>query len=195
MERLRQPDAFGVQRDLVAELLREPAVALLAAETRHGGIWLANSGGEARVLVDVDRDAMAYEQITGDPLIMGRSWSASPREWLEATWDGAFPDAPFQLHDQFRSHRSGDLLVIAREGYDFRARYEVPEHKAGHGSLIRGHMQTPVWSSLPLPEAPLRTVDLFPSMLSWLGAPIPPGIDGELIWQPGVEPAPIPAMV
>jgi hypothetical protein len=111
---------------------------------------------------------------------------------LEATWDGPFPDAAFHLLDQFRSPRSGDLLAIAREGYDFRQRFEVPEHKAGHGSLIRAHMQTPVWSSQPVPSAPLRTVDLFPSMLSWLGVPSPDNIDGEAVWHPG-EPAAIAA--
>jgi hypothetical protein len=46
-------------------------------------------------------------------------------------------------------------------------------------------MQTPVWSSAPLPAEPIRTVDLFPAMLSWLGEAIPPGLDGEPIWLPG----------
>ena len=90
-----------------------------------------------------------------------------------------------QLLDQFRSARTADLLVVGREGYDFRRRFEVPEHKAGHGSLIRAHMQVPIWSNAPLPNGPLRTVDLFPSMLQWLGEPIPEGIDGQLRWQPG----------
>ena len=43
----------------------------------------------------------------------------------------------FQLLDQFRARRTGELLVVAREGYDFRDRFEVPEHRAGHGSLMR----------------------------------------------------------
>jgi hypothetical protein len=129
-----------------------------------------------------------YQPLSGDPLMAGGAWSASPREWLEATWDGPFPDAPFHLMDQFRSRRSGDLLVVAREGYDFRARFEVPEHRAGHGSMIRPHMQTPVWSSHPIPPAPLRTVDLFPAMLGWLGVRVPDNIDGEPVWLPG-EPA------
>jgi hypothetical protein len=60
----------------------------------------------------------------------------------------------------------------------------VPEHKAGHGSLIRAHMQTPVWSSHPIPPAPLRTVDLFPAMLGWLGITPPLEIDGEAVWTP-----------
>ena len=74
---------------------------------------------------------------------------------------------------------------MAREGYDFRRRFEVPEHRAGHGSLVRSHMQTPVWASEPLPPGPLRTVDLFPAMLDWLGVAVPEGIDGAAVWRPG----------
>ena len=75
--------------------------------------------------------------------------------------------------------------MIAREGYDFRERFEVPEHRAGHGSLIRSHMQTPVWSSEPMPAEPIRTVDLFPAMLDWLDVPAPARMDGQALWRPG----------
>jgi type I phosphodiesterase/nucleotide pyrophosphatase len=183
VERLRRLDTFGSRSDLVAALLREKAVALVAAESEAGGIWVESAQGSARLANQ--GDAVSYQPLTGDPLMVKWAWSGSSREWLEATWDSPFPDAPFHLMDQFRSRRSGDLLVIAREGYDFRARYEVPEHKAGHGSLIRAHMQTPVWSSQPIPRAPLRTVDLFPAMLDWLGVPAPEELDGELVWAPG----------
>jgi type I phosphodiesterase/nucleotide pyrophosphatase len=183
VERLRKPETFGGQGDPIAGLLGEPAVALLAAESQAGGIWVASANGEARLCARGEE--LVYEPFSGDPLQMGGYWSGSFRQSLEATAHGPFPDAPFQLLDQFRSQRSGDLLVIAQEGYDFRGRFEVPEHKAGHGSLIRAHMQTPVWSSQPIPEAPLRTVDLFPAMLGWLGEAVPDGIDGEPVWLPG----------
>ena len=183
IERLRRPETFGGQGDLLNVLLDEAAVALIAGETEAGGIWVASAGGAARLWSDGER--VSYQPLTGDPLQVGGAWTASSREWLDATWDGAFPDAPFHLMDQFRSRRTGDLLVIAREGYDFRKRFEVPEHKAGHGSLIRAHMQTPVWSSHPVPQMPLRTVDLFPAMLTWLGAAAPQGVDGEAVWLPG----------
>ncbi|HMV34136.1 MAG TPA: hypothetical protein PKA50_18600, partial [Gemmatimonadales bacterium] len=113
----------------------------------------------------------------------------TPAEWLAASWDGPYPDAAVQLLDQFRAPRTADLLVVAREGYDFRERFEVPEHKAGHGSLIRAHMQVPVWASVPVPAEPLRTVDVFPAMLEWLGVPVPGGIDGQRAWSPGRIPA------
>lgn len=183
VERLRKSETFGGQGDCIAQLLREPAVALLAAESQLGGIWVGSAKGEARICARGGE--VVYEPFSGDPLEIGGYWSGSIRESLEATWNGSFPDAVFQLVDQFRSPRSGDLLVVAREGYDFRGRFEVPEHKAGHGSLIRAHMQTPVWSSQPMPETPLRTVDLFPAMLGWLGVAVPQGIDGEPVWAPG----------
>jgi hypothetical protein len=182
IERLRTRDAFGSAEDLVESLLSERAVALLAAESEAGGIWLAGKGGDARLISRGDE--IVYQPLSGDPLMLGRDWAGSSREWLERTWDGPFPDAAFHLTDQFRSPRSGDLFVIAREGYDFRGRFEVPEHRAGHGSLIRAHMQTPVWSNRPIPEMPLRTVDIFPSMLDWLGVPPPPVMDGQLVWAP-----------
>jgi hypothetical protein len=183
IERLRRPDTFGGQRDPVTALLREPAVGLLAAETARGGIWVASPDGEA--VLRGRGNTLDYQPLSGDPLGMGGRWAGESREYLEATWNGPYPDAAFHFLDQFRTHRSGDLLVIAREGYDFRARFELPEHRAGHGSLIRSHMQTPVWASHPIPGMPLRTVDLFPTMLTWLGVPIPEGIDGESIWDPG----------
>jgi len=181
--RLRQPDAFGSRADLLAALLREPAVGLVAAEEADGSVRVASIGGEA----ELRRlgPGIAYRPLTGDPLGIGQPWVATERAWLEATWDADYPDSAYQLLDQFRSCRTGDLIVVARPGYDFRRGWEVPEHRAGHGSLTREHMQTPVWSSEPLPAGPLRTVDLFPAILGWLGVELPPVVDGAAVWTPG----------
>ena len=183
MERLRRPEAFGSATDLVAALLREPAVGLVAAEPAEGGVWVSDAEGAA--LIRRTAAGIAYQPLTGDPLDCGGSRTGSAREWLEATWDAPYPDAADHLLDQFRSPRTGDLVVVAREGYDFRQRFEIPEHRAGHGSLVRSHMQTPVWSSEPLPAEPVRTVDLFPAMLDWLELPVPQEVDGEAVWRPG----------
>jgi predicted AlkP superfamily pyrophosphatase or phosphodiesterase len=185
VERLRQPDAFGSGTDLVAELIAEPAVALVAGESPDGGVWLGSSVGSA--LIRRAAGDISYRPLEGDPLALGGARNGSERDWLESTWDAELPDAASHLLDQFRAGRAGDLLVVAREGYDFRARFEVPEHRSGHGSLIRGHMQTPVWTSEPLPAAPLRTLDLFPAMADWLDVPLPEGIDGVPVWLPGAH--------
>ncbi len=166
IDALRRADAFGTGDDVIAALAREPAIALMAAENGKGGIRVIAGAAEA----DVTRHAggITYEPLTGDPLQVGRSVTADDETWLAMTFDGPFPDAPSSLLDQFASRRSGDLVVAAREGWDFREEWEFPEHHAGHGSLIAPHMLTPAWSNRPLPARRLRTVDLHGVMMAWL---------------------------
>ena len=182
VEQLRRPDAFGSATDVIEALLREPSVALAAGESAGGGVWVGSARGSARL--SVSAAGVTYQPIDGDPLGVGGVRTATMRGWLDATWDAAYPDAVYHIMDQFRASRTGDLVVVAREGYDFRERFEIPEHKAGHGSLIRAHMQTPVWASEGVPALPLRTVDLFPAMLDWLEVELPRAIDGESVWLP-----------
>jgi hypothetical protein len=177
LARLRGDAAFGAGRDLVAELVAEKAVAFVAAADQPDQIRLADRAGEATIRA-VDGQ-IEYRPLTSDPLGTG-PLRGCRRTMLADTFDTAYPDAPVQLLDQFRSARTGDLVVIAREGFDFRDRWEIPEHKAGHGSLIRAHMQVPVWSNRPLGSQPIRTADLFAVMVDWLGIPLPDGLDGEL---------------
>lgn len=184
MARLREPSAFGSRGDLVAELLAEPGVAFVAAGDGHGGVRVASIVGEAVVAGTAER--LAYRIETGDPLGIGRSAEMDQRAWLGDTFHGEFPDGPVQLLDQFRAGRGGDLLVVARKGYDFRERWEIPEHKSGHGSMIQDHMHTPLWANRPITGERLRTADVFASLLAWLGEPIPAEIDGHLVWHPGV---------
>jgi len=187
LSRLRRPEAFGTRQDIVEALLAEEAVGLVAAEEEDGGVRVASADGEA-VLQRLG-PGISYRPINGDPLSIGGPWLATERAWLEATWDAEYPDAAYQLMDQFRSARTGDLVVAARAGFDFRDRWEIPEHRAGHGSLTRDHMQTPVWSNVPIPEGPIRTVDLFPAMLRWLGVELPRVVDGAAPWLPTPGPA------
>ena len=100
------------------------------------------------------------------------------RELLARTVGTDWPDAPRQLLQLFRSPRAGDLVLAARRGADFRGPWEIPEHKAGHGSLIADHMTVPIAASIPLPAGPIRTVDLMPTMLETLGVAAPAEIDG-----------------
>ena len=182
LERLSAPGTFGVTSDILAELVREPAIAFIAAEDAPGRVRVVGAGGDAIVAREGGR--IRYQPRTGDPLAIGAGRILTEAEWLAATCDGEYPDACVQLLDQFRSPRTGDLVVVAREGFDLRRRFEVPEHKSGHGSLIRAHMQVPVWSSVPASESTVRTVDVFPAMLDWLGEAIPRGIDGRAAWLP-----------
>lgn len=180
LARLRRPDTFGTGTDLVEQLLQEPAVALVAAEAGTDRVTVADAGGEA--IISRSQGRIRYQPQSGDPLRIGEAWEGTDREWLTHTFGSAMPDAPYQLLDQFRASRTGDLVVVGREGYDFRERFEIPEHRSGHGSLIRAHMQTPLWSNRRPERIAMRTVDLFPTMLEWLGEAMPDRMDGELIW-------------
>ncbi len=183
MEQLRRPEAFGTDHDVVAALVREPAVAFVAGEDSEGGVRIASSVGEA--IITREQDSIRYSPLSGDPLELGASFEGDREAWLARTFDAPFPDAAVHLLDQFSSPRAGDLVLAAREGYDFRDRFEIPEHKSGHGSLIRAHMHTPLWTNRPLPDVPMRTADVFPALLDWLDVPVPEGIDGRPVWQPG----------
>ncbi len=187
LARLREPATFAARHDVIAALTTEAAVAFVAAEEAPGIARIAGANAVGRGEAEVAREGemVRYTPVTGDPLGIGGARTLSEPGWLEESWDSAFPDACLQILDQFRASRTGDLIVVGNEGFDFRKRFEVPEHKSGHGSMIRAHMQVPVWTSVPGPVAPVRTVDLFPAMLEWLGVPVPEAIDGQSVWLPG----------
>jgi hypothetical protein len=176
-DQLRRPDAFGAGTDIVTALLAHPAVALLAAENGEGGLRVASAKGDADLFATAS--GLRYLPRRGDPLQVGGAFEGRDREYLRHTMNGPFPDAAVHLLDQFRSPRAGDLVLAANEGWDFRDHWEIPEHKSGHGSLIRAHMLTPLWSNRPLADRPWRTADVFPMMLDWLGVEVPEGIDGK----------------
>lgn len=166
MAALHDPATFEAAGDVVAALVREPGVAFVAAEDGEGGLILECAGGDAQV--DRVGERIRYRPRTGDPLRLGGVRDLGPEGWLQAALADPFPDAAVQLLDQFRAARAADLVVLANEGWDFRERFEVPEHKAGHGSIIAGHMLVPCWSNRPV--APLaRTPEVYGWLLDWLG--------------------------
>jgi hypothetical protein len=183
LQKLREPEAFGTRHDVIDALVREEAVAFVAGEDAAGGLRLACASGDARITRE--RNVIAYQPLTADPLELGGAFRGDEATWLAETFDRPFPDAAVHLLDQFTSPRAGDLVVISREGYDFRRRFEVPEHLSGHGSLLRAHMHTPLWSNQPLPDVPMRTVDVFSSLVDWLDVPAPAGLDARPVWLPG----------
>jgi len=170
----------ALPRDLLDRLLELPAVRLAAWRDDRGGV-IAWAGGRRARLREMG-GTIHYEPIDGDPLELsggeGGPYELPDREMLMRSRATGLPDAPQQLLQLFRSPRAGDIALAARLSSDFRGPWEIPEHKSGHGSLIRDHMEVPIAASVPLPRVPLRTVDLMPAMLETLGEPVPPGLDG-----------------
>jgi hypothetical protein len=162
--------------DLLDRLLGLGAVRLAACrdDGEKGGVIVRHGADRARV--SEHAGMIRYEPLRGDPLRLGTTTvlELDDRDMLLRSRSSDLPDAPRQLLQLFRAPRAGDLVLAAGPGSDFRGPWEIPEHKAGHGSLIVDHMEVPIAASVPLPATPLRTVDLMPAMLEQMGVQFPP---------------------
>ncbi len=112
-------------------------------------------------------DPLGYATIVEDGKIAYREW-LDDREWLSATCEAEFPDAPVQISQIFESPRSGDLIINSRMGWDLMR--EVPQHRGSHGGLHAGEMKVPLLvanSSYEMkPDQPLRTTDVLDILLA-----------------------------
>ena len=163
---------------LLVDLLERPEVDLLAIRDYRGGIHVMSQRGAANLREEDGR--IRYTRLAGDPF----GYRAMPeiltwRESLELTADSAYPDAPAQIVQLFRTARVGDLVISAAKGHDLRANFEWPEHKASHGALLREQMRVPVALSHPVRTGLARTVDVFPTVLELMGRWVPAEIDGQ----------------
>jgi hypothetical protein len=166
----------GLPADLAERLARLPGIAMVVGTDVHG-VTVISRGG--RATLEETAEGIRYRPMSADALSLGGEACLSDRAWHVATLDAPYPDAPAQLLQLFRSGRAGDLVVIAEPGADCRLDYEVPEHRSGHGSLIADHMRCLVAANVRL-AGPVRTTDLFPLVLDFLGHNVPTSIDGLL---------------
>ncbi len=164
--------------DPIQALLSQEAIDLVVARSAGEGAIVCGRRGVAEIRET--RNGISYRVLEGkDPFGYGdMPEEVSQEQMLSATFDTDYPDAPYQLLGIFGSPRSGDLIVSARNGYDLRYRHEHPEHKATHGSLHRDHMHVPLFMNAEISADYVRTVDLFPSMLSLMGQTVEGDIDG-----------------
>ncbi|MBI4125079.1 MAG: alkaline phosphatase family protein [Deltaproteobacteria bacterium] len=165
---------------LTADLLKEPAVDILAVKNREGGVDILSKRGEASLRWEPER--LNYQVKTKDPFGFQKLPATLDRQSaLDQTISSDYPDALWQLAYLFQSSRTGDMVLSAAPGYDFRKEHEIPEHKGSHGSLHREHMAVPIAVNTPLPQKYFRTADVFPTTLRLLGREIPRAIDGQPI--------------
>ena len=164
-----------IPETILERLLALPAVRLAACRADStGGIVVRTQNARARLTESTG--LVRYEPESGDPLGLGGPLELDDRDLLSRTRETDVPDAPRQLLQLFRSPRAGDLALAAAPGADFRGPWEIPEHRAGHGSLIVEHMEVPIAASVALPETALRTVDLMPTILERLDVAVPSGV-------------------
>jgi hypothetical protein len=163
---------------LVSDLIGEEAVDIVAIRNSDGGADIVSRRGEAKVRLCKDR--LHYEACGSDPFgYASLPSNMTPKSCLEDTVATEYPDAPFQIAHLITSPRAGDVIISATPGFDLRDKYEHPEHRGSHGSLHASHMRVPFVTNMKTSQHPVRTVDLFPTMLDLLGCPIPDHIDGR----------------
>jgi predicted AlkP superfamily pyrophosphatase or phosphodiesterase len=113
------------------------------------------------------KDPLGYASIVEDGKIAYGEW-LDDREWLAATCEAEFPDAPVQVSQIFESPRSGDLIINSRMGWDLMP--ESPPHRGSHGGLHAAEMKVPLLvanSSYEVkPDQPLRTLDVLDILLA-----------------------------
>ena len=123
---------------------------------------------------------VGYERRTGDPLGLGCDLAcACDAESHDRTLATDYPDALRQIAQIAGASRSGDIILSAAPGWDYRTRYEPIPHRSTHGGLHRDHMLVPLLLDRPAARPPRRTVDVMPSALATLGIAVPAGVEGE----------------
>jgi hypothetical protein len=138
------------------------------------------AAGRGTAFVERSNGRFSYRAVTGDPLGVGRDLdNVEHIAAFEATIATSYPDSVVQVARLAGSRRSGELILSASPGWDFRARYEPIPHVSSHGALHREHMLVPLLVNRPVRGLPRRTVDVMPSALEVLALPVPPGLEGS----------------
>jgi hypothetical protein len=174
---VRYADLVEMYGTMVDDLVREPAVDICAVRGEEGAIEVLSRRGRAQIRSN--GDIVTYQVTAGDPFGYGpMPQIVTASESLRLTVGTEYPDGLYQLAQLFRSARTGDIVMSATPGYDFRKDYEVPEHFGSHGGLHRDHMLIPIMCNAKLSHYPLRSVDVFPTTLALMGHESLLGIDG-----------------
>lgn len=180
LERLKKyPVEDGKYVDVIDLVRNDDGLSLVVARNGNNRIEVYSKDCHGTITkVNLDsRTYYGYEPNSCDPLnycgekqikqmCSGRFYD--DREWLKKTWNMRYSDGVVQLGQIFDDGRAGDIFVVADDKNSF-----YKEKHATHGSLIDEDMQVPVLiygKGIPKGEfGPIRTVDLYPTMLSWFG--------------------------
>ncbi|HET7632358.1 MAG TPA: alkaline phosphatase family protein [Gemmatimonadaceae bacterium] len=163
---------------LISMLLSRPSVDLVMLPVDAERCEVRSRRGDVGV-VSLIAGHYSYFPAIGDPLGVGRGLQGvDADEAYEATRHTDYPDSVVQIARLAASPRSGDIILSAARGWDFRSRYEPIPHVSSHGALHREHMLVPLLVNRPVARAPRRTTDVMPSTLAALGLDMPPSLDG-----------------
>lgn len=156
--------------DMAATILARDSVDIMLLP-RSDTSCEVHARDRGHALVTWNEWEFAYRPISGDPLGIGELGPMSPADSFDATIDSGYPDSVVQIARVAACARSGDMILSAAPGWDFRARYEPIPHVSSHGALHREHMLVPLLTNRPVQGTPRRTVDVMASACAVLGLP------------------------
>ena len=173
--------AVEKNRKFLDLILSCEGIDFVAYRVEGSTIGVKGPSGEIRLTFEDDSETkLDLEGL--NPLGFGVDGGEMDRDVLaKLSMETIYPDSPAQLRQLFVSDRTGDLVVFAREGFDLRKRFEWPEHKSSHGSLLKPHMEVPICTNARLSSKWCRTVDVFATILHLMERELPPGIDGQVL--------------
>ena len=176
-ERPWWPSLASRWSELVDSLLDRPSVDVMVLP-HSTELFEIRSRDRGIAMLSVRDGHYSYWPVTGDPLAIGGHESLSDAAAYEVTLESDYPDSLVQIARLASAPRSGEIILSASRGWDFRAQYEPIPHVSSHGALHREHMLVPLLTNRPVAHVPRRTVDVMPSALASLGLEVPPGLDG-----------------
>jgi hypothetical protein len=191
-ESLRNFPLSGNKRiDLIQALLDHKGVNILLTSEKWGRYFVFSSSGQG--LIEQDSNKYRYSVVNGiDPLgynshpetavLMSDGLFHSSDEWLRAGWSSKYVDAIIQFSQIFKSERCGDIIVLAKSGWDLMDQ----GHIGSHGGPEREEVLVPaVLAGNGITRKKIkyvRTADIFPTYLKFFGLnPSQLEIDGRVI--------------
>ncbi len=164
---------------LINDLMSNEAVDILSCKNRKGEIVVISNSGKA--IINDKESSIFYQPLEDDPFEYNiKEGLYSEQELLNLTFNSKYPDSIIQLLQIFKSNRCGDIVVSAKKGWDFRERFEIPEHKSSHGSLREEHMKVPIITNRKIKtNDAIRTVDLYPTVLAFIDKTLKFQTDGK----------------
>lgn len=164
--------------ELIEKLLIEDAIDIVMTKNEKNQILIKSNKGIA--ILEDKETGFLYTPLSNDPFgYKDIKDFISFEDSLYKTYNTSYPDALAQIVQIFKSSRCGDIVISAENGFDLRDRFEFPEHKSSHGSLKKEHMEVPLIMNRRIKENVVRTVDLFPTILDYLGLESRNKIDGK----------------
>ncbi len=187
-ETLKNYSVGGTDVDVIQRLIDySPGIGLVCTNPEHhvfnvyskvgtGEIAERDQGGitEFRYTVVKGEDPLGYAANPAiEPFIRTGAW-LSDAQWVELTYLEHYPDGLRRLACSFENPNSGDMHIVATDGWDF-APYYVAKHvlSGSHGSLNLHASLVPIMfhgpgiRNIELPYG--RTVDILPTILKYFG--------------------------